>query len=417
MKDKRTSMAAVLAGTLGVIGIIVGLAVAVQTVNVSRETAGRSGPGSYYELKVLIPPATSLAVLETNKSWLKVTYENQQVWISENSLSEKTEHAQSPLSRMAFDGARVSASPIAVSAAIKGFWTRYTGVDKNNLAEIPVDGFDVSPLKFESFEKQRADAVSRDKLMKKYKLQGKYRKPQVPYVKEHQLGYTVASSVAEGSLLKNDTVITYVYDVGWYLADATERPDIRFIYFILDTDRINAISCPGGYIMFTRGLLEILNDESELAALLAHEMAHVIAGHGTRELGDDYNKISMQADDAFAVLNDVTGGASKVEQELMSIATRSASICRAPKLDEYEFEADRMALLYMARSGYDLGGQLRILDKLKKIHDREIDIFDLNYRNHPDFKKRMENLEKDMKNYREYSGQTFSGSFKENMVF
>ena len=82
-----------------------------------------------------------------------------------------------------------------------------------------------------------------------------------------------------GSLVENKQIVNYVHSVGWYLAEATERYDIRFMFYILDTNRINAVSCPGGYIVLTRGLLELIGDESELAALLAHEMAHVIAGH------------------------------------------------------------------------------------------------------------------------------------------
>ncbi len=392
------------------------LIAAATNVEVNRDAPGRSGPGSFYDLKVLIPAGSKLTVSETQKSWLKVSFENEQVWISENALAEKDEPSDNPFSGMSFVGARASASPATISAAIKGFWTRYTYVDKSMLAEVPIDGYSISPVKVEAFEKERADAVSREKLMNRYKLQKQYRKPRMPYIKEKQLGYTIASSVAEGTLLDNEKVLTYVYSVGWYIADATERPDIRFIFLILDTDKINAVACPGGYILLTKGVLNLIENEAELAALLAHEMSHIIAGHGTRELEDESNKIGMAASDAFARL-DNEKGATKMEQELGAIATRATSISLTPKLDKYEFEADAMALRYMARSGYDLDGHFRLLTKLKKKHDTEVDIFDLNYRNHPDFDKRIRNSEKEMDNYKKYSGQTFSAAFTENMVF
>lgn len=401
---------------IGFVVMAITLIAAAASVEVNRDAPGRSGPGSFYDLKVLIPAGSKLTVSETQKSWLRVSYENDQVWISENALAEKAESSDNPFSGMSTGGARASASPATISAAIKGFWTRYIQTDKSKLAEVPIDGYSISPAKVEAFEAKRADAVSREKLMNRYKLDKQYRKPRMPYIKEKQLGYTVASSIAEGTLLDNENVLTYVHSVGWYIADATERPDIRFIFIVLNTDKINAVACPGGYIMLTKGVLNLIGDEAEMAALLAHEMSHVIAGHGTRELEDEGNKIGMAASDAFARLDNETG-ATEIEQELGAIANRATSICRAPKLDKYEFEADAMALRYMARSGYDLDGHFRLLAKLKKKHDTEVDIFDLNYRNHPDFDKRLRNSEKEMDNYKKYSGQAFSAAFTENMVF
>ena len=92
--------------------------------------------------------------------------------------------------------------------------------------------------------------------------------------------------------------------MGWYIAESTERYDIKFKYYILDTDHINAVSCPGGYIVLTRGLLEILNDEAELAALLAHELAHIIAGHAMQSMEE--SKTQITADSAFDVLGKET---------------------------------------------------------------------------------------------------------------
>lgn len=106
-----------------------------------------------------------------------------------------------------------------------------------------------------------------------------------------------------------------------------------------------------------------------------------------------------------------------MEEDLIAITNRAISIAKSPKLDKYEFEADEMALRYMARSGYDLGGLAGLLTKLKSRHDREVDMFDLNYRNHPDFKKRMDLSAKKLKKYKRYTGRKFAENFNENMVF
>jgi predicted Zn-dependent protease len=144
-------------------------------------------------------------------------------------------------------------------------------------------------------------------------------------------------------------------------------------------------------------------------------MAHIIAGHGMKEVIDD--RIRIAADDAFAELDGELGNDPSADEELMGITNRAISIARAPKLDKYEFEADRMALRYLARSGYDLNGLSRLLLKLKERHADNIDIFDLNYRNHPDFDQRIRLVGEGMKGYRKYEGQAFSGYYGKSMVF
>ncbi len=392
---------------------------AAETVKiVVKEAQGRSGPGSFYELTVLIPEGTTLDVIEKNKSWYKVKYSDKVVWISENSLSVETNSGKSSkedlFKSLSLEDVSINASPAALTAAIKGFWTRYSGAKRENLAELPVNGYDIPISDYEAFSRERSEAVSRENLQRKYGLKGTYKKIPLSYEKEHSIGYTIASSIAEGSLVENEKLINYLYSVGWYVAESTERYDIKFNYYILDTDHINAVSCPGGYAVLTRGLLELINDESELAALLAHEMAHVIAGHAMQTIED--NEVSIKADTAFDLL-EKEAGSSETEAELVAITNRAVSIATSPKLDEQEFEADRMAILYLARSGYDLNGLTRMLHIMMDKHERNIDIFDINYRNHPDFKERINRMENEIKRYKGYEGRQYSDSFRLNMVF
>jgi uncharacterized protein YraI len=389
---------------------------AAKVVKLAREAQGRSGPGSYYELKVLIPAGKTLVVLEVKKNWYKVKYSNLEVWISENSLLTETTNAAQATEPFAMESPSLKASPAAISAAIKGFWTRYArAADRTKLAELPVDGYDIPVAEYESFEGERSAEVSREALLKRYPIEKPYKAGRVPYVKEQSIGYSIASSVAEGPLVKAGPAAIYVNSVGRYIAEGTERSDISFKFYILDTDRVNAVSCPGGYIIITRGLLGLIGDEAELAALLAHEMAHVIAGHGMKAVIDD--KMRILADEKFEELDQELGNDPAELEELIAITNRATSIANSPKLDEYEFEADRMAMRYLARSGYDLGGMIRLLSDLKRKHDDTIDIFDLNYRNHPDFGKRLGFSVDAVKNYRKYTGLSFAEYFKTHMVF
>jgi predicted Zn-dependent protease len=307
------------------------------------------------------------------------------------------------------------ASPAVLTAAIKGFWTRYTGADKSNLVELPVSGFDVPPAYVESFSDRRAAAVSRDRLQRQFRISRRYRRSSLTYEREHSIGYSIASSIADAPLISNQALINYISAVGWYIAESTERSELKFTFYVLDTDRINAVSCPGGYIVLTRGLLELIGDESELAALLAHEMSHVIAGHAMQSMEE--SEVGISASSAFDMLEAETGQRSEIEDDLLAITNRAMSIATSPKLDEQEFEADRMALTYMARSGYDVNGLTRMLNTMMTHHEQNIDIFDLNYKNHPDFKERLNRIGREMRNYRRFEGQTFAADFRSNMTF
>ena len=415
MSIKRKKILSIAAQCIGILLIFLFLVAAGNTVKVMKEAQGREGPGSYYKLIKLIPEGTTLEVIGKKRNWYKVMYDKTEVWISGNSIAQEKKIAKKDVfESLSFGQVSAEASPATLTAAIKGFWTRYSK-SMGETVELPVEGFDIPVAGVEAFVRDRSRTVDREKLFRRYKVKSKDKKHKIPLKKEHSIGFTCASAVADAPLVENENLVRYVHYVGWYLAGSTERYDIRFNYYILDTDRINAVACPGGYIVLTTGLLKLVHDESELAALLAHEMAHVIAGHGMLEVMDE--EVSIKAGSAFDSLNRAVGGSTETEDELAAIANRAVSIAKSPKLDKYEFEADELALRYMARCGYDLNGHVRLLDTLKAEHDRNTDMFDLNYRNHPDFGERMRRTEKEIKDYRKYTGKQFTESFRKNMVF
>ena len=110
--------------------------------------------------------------------------------------------------------------------------------------------------------------------------------------------------------------------------------------FILDDPTVNGFALPGGYIFITRGALAMCADESEAAAIIAHEMAHVIRKHGVQELSK--RKVHIKADDAFAELEEETGEKSADEAELDDLVHKTYENIVAPRLFAYELEADRL---------------------------------------------------------------------------
>lgn len=95
---------------------------------------------------------------------------------------------------------------------------------------------------------------------------------------EYYVGRAVAATIlGQYRLYANDRLTSYVNTVGQAAALASDRPFTYggYHFAILDTEEVNALSCPGGIIFITRAMLQKTRSEDELAAVLAHEVAHV----------------------------------------------------------------------------------------------------------------------------------------------
>lgn len=95
---------------------------------------------------------------------------------------------------------------------------------------------------------------------------------------EHYIGRAVAAMILSKNRLYENTALTkYVNEVGLLLANASDRPSTYggYHFAILNNDESNAYACPGGIIFVNRGLLKQVKNEDQLAAVLAHEVAHV----------------------------------------------------------------------------------------------------------------------------------------------
>ncbi len=130
---------------------------------------------------------------------------------------------------------------------------------------------------------------------------------------------------------------------------------------ILDTPSINAFSLPGGRLYVTRGLLALANDEAEIAAILAHEISHVLAKHATARIERE-----KQAKLVKQVLTEVV---TNEEETNISLASVQASFARFSQ--EQELEADALGIALAQEAGYDPSGAVRFLKSLKAMIDLE----------------------------------------------
>jgi predicted Zn-dependent protease len=151
-------------------------------------------------------------------------------------------------------------------------------------------------------------------------------------------------------LWDNSKVNRYVNLVGKSLSFHVGRGELTFTFGVLDSPSINAFATPGGYIFITRGALEQMVDEAQLAAVLGHEMAHVVERHMVRELN-----LNAQDGSAFGGLTALIGGATGSMRSSLEITLNQATAIlfeKGYRLED-ELAADRDGILIAAGAGYD----------------------------------------------------------------
>ncbi len=138
------------------------------------------------------------------------------------------------------------------------------------------------------------------------------------------------------------------------LVAASERPDLHYKITILNSPAVNAFALPTGQLYVTRGLIALANDNSELASVLAHEMAHVVARHAA--IREDQ---ARQAAIVNRVATDVIG-----DPQMGALALAKSKIALASFSRAQEFEADGIGVGISARAGYDPYGATRFLTSM-----------------------------------------------------
>jgi predicted Zn-dependent protease len=138
------------------------------------------------------------------------------------------------------------------------------------------------------------------------------------------------------------------------LVAASDRPGVKYRVTVLNSPAINAFALPGGQLYVTRGLIALANDRAELASVLSHEMAHVIASHAAiRE--DQARRVALVEGVVNHVLSDPETGALALAKSKIALASFSRS---------QEFEADGVGVEISARAGFDPYGAERFLTSM-----------------------------------------------------
>lgn len=341
----------------------------------------REGPASYFQILGMIHEQVDVTKLDQKGSWLKVkTEENDMGWLSENSFASRGGTNVRDES-MIKGKASSRASRAELAAAVKGFGKKYV-----EGSEEPKE--DISKYSEPEVTPQDMDSFEHSFTIEPYRGKMEIEKPFDMYFHEEGIGLGIAQKIAAQKGLVNDQTATrYINLIGNYISKYTKAYDLGFRFYILNDQRASAFACPGGYIFITKGIFKVCNNEAELAAVIAHEMAHVVQRHGLKELKKSEAKIKSEK--AFAELEEETGPMGEEEKDLEEYAANAYNNLIQPRLLEYEEDADRLAMYYLRRAGYDPTALQSMLSHLQEAPAAQPDIFDDNYMKKDEFNERL----------------------------
>lgn len=210
---------------------------------------------------------------------------------------------------------------------------------------------------------------------------------QLPIGPEEELAYGGAIAVQimqkYGGLDGTAARATYVQTVGQAVAAYSTRPELDYHFAVLNSDAVQALSAPGGYVFVTRGALLKMRNESELAGVLAHEIGHIAAKHA---LGIIQNVKSRQA------MTDAAADAWKGAAAFSGVIGKFLDDYLEKGLpQETEFEADQLGTQNLARVGWAPGGLRDFLQVLASLEAQSAN--DAFYKTHPKTADRVAKLD------------------------
>ena len=162
-----------------------------------------------------------------------------------------------------------------------------------------------------------------------------------------------------GGRIRDDALQNYIDSVGQKIARFTHRPDWPYRFTAVNHRMVNAMALPGGYIFVTKGMLEKITTEAQLASLLSHEMVHVVARHSSAAM-------SRQIGMAMLVQGIGASGAMPNSEAGYRLTQLALQLIDLKYSREQEREADLAGMDYMVRAGYNPYGAVELMQMLQR---------------------------------------------------
>ncbi|MGP0594788.1 M48 family metalloprotease [Nitrospira sp. T9] len=200
-----------------------------------------------------------------------------------------------------------------------------------------------------------------------------------------------------GGEYSNPAWTRYINLVGKTVAEVSDRPTLNYHFAILNSQEQNAFAAPGGYIFITVGLLKTLNNEAELAGVLAHEIAHVTQKHMLDAIRRGALMGSVSELSLTAMKQDPAMFSSVIDEMTDLLFTKGLD-------KDKEFEADVVGVEYAYRAGYNPQG---LEDYLQSLAKEEGHVESKFFTTHPSTTLRISKIDTLLKNYSDIKGLPF----------
>ena len=171
--------------------------------------------------------------------------------------------------------------------------------------------------------------------------------------------------------------VAYVADIGRRLASHAQGERYPYTFSIADYREINAFALPGGPVWVNRGGIQTARTESQLAGILAHEIAHISQRHAAQQLSNVM--VTNLGLSLFGALLGNAGGATAANIAAHYVA--SGAFLKFSRDDEQD--ADRVGVGIMRRAGWDPHGMIELMESIREQEKRDPSSVEIFFSNHP----------------------------------
>ncbi|WP_245587874.1 M48 family metallopeptidase [Desulfovibrio inopinatus] len=214
---------------------------------------------------------------------------------------------------------------------------------------------------------------------------------------EMLLGMKASEEVKRTERLSTDARrVALVNRVGRRIAAGAARPEYQWEFYVVANDTPNAFALPGGKVYVYEGMFKYARTENQLATVMAHEIAHVIARHGVERMSSQM-ALSLGGDLAGLMVSGGDAAAFNTFQQLYGFGSQVA--VGLPHSRSQESEADRIGLILMAKAGYDPRSALSFWQNMLYTDTSQLPFF---LSTHPTDEERIADLVDDMPEAMQY---------------
>jgi len=182
---------------------------------------------------------------------------------------------------------------------------------------------------------------------------------------EKKLGKEIFDKLEKNNFLLHDKKLNaYITEIGNRLLVQSNQAPFEFTFSVFNSSGINAFATPGGYIYVNKGLITAMENEAQLAGVIAHEIAHANARHVASIIAKTQKlNIAMLAG---IIAGAFLGGGGEATAAIAAFSMAGASSMNLRYQREHEEEADRLGIEYMVNTGYHPAAMVEFLKVIKQ---------------------------------------------------